>query len=104
MGESYTFTPEKLRELQLKGLEMALYFKKICDENGLLFYFCGGCCIGALRHQGFIPWDDDVDVCMSIEDMLRFEEACRRDLGEEFYYLSRSQNKYNYIFWHRIGL
>lgn len=46
--------PEDLRKIQLKSLELLLYFKQICDKNGLLFYFCGGCCIGALRNQGFI--------------------------------------------------
>ena len=56
--------PEDLRKIQLKSLEMLLYFKEICDKNGLLFYFCGGCCIGALRNKGFIPWDDDVDIFM----------------------------------------
>lgn len=57
-----------LRNLQLKSLEMLLYFKKICDDHKLLFYFCGGCCIGAIRHGGFIPWDDDIDVFMPRDD------------------------------------
>lgn len=60
--------PRVLRELQLKGLEVLRYFKDFCDENNLLFYFCGGCCIGALRNKGFIPWDDDVDVFMPRDD------------------------------------
>lgn len=57
-----------LRELQKKSLEIALYFKEFCNAHGLLFYMCGGCCIGSLRHKGFIPWDDDVDVFMPRED------------------------------------
>ncbi|PWM44233.1 MAG: 2-C-methyl-D-erythritol 4-phosphate cytidylyltransferase [Clostridiales bacterium] len=57
-----------LRELQQKSLEIALYFKEFCNEHGLLFFMCGGCCIGALRHKGFIPWDDDVDVFMPRDD------------------------------------
>lgn len=61
-------SPEEIRNLQLKSLEILLYFKRFCDENNLLFYFCGGCCIGALRHKGFVPWDDDIDVFMPRED------------------------------------
>ena len=57
-----------LRELQLKGLEMLLYFQKFCEKNDLTFYMCGGCCIGALRSGGFIPWDDDVDLFMPRKD------------------------------------
>ena len=49
------YSREELKRIQDKSLEMALYFKKICDENDLMFYFCGGCCIGAVRHGGFIP-------------------------------------------------
>ena len=95
---------ETFRELQLTQLQVLKEMDRICKKNDITYYLAWGSLLGAVRHQGFIPWDDDVDVCMSIEDMLRFEEACRRDLGEEFYYLSRSQNKYNYIFWHLIGL
>lgn len=59
---------DDLRSLQLKSLEILLYFKKFCESHGLTFYFCGGCCIGAIRHQGFIPWDDDIDVFMPRDD------------------------------------
>lgn len=59
---------EQLRSLQLKSLEILIYFKKFCEEHDLTFYFCGGCCIGALRHKGFIPWDDDIDVFMPRDD------------------------------------
>ena len=63
-----------LAELQHKSLEMAKYFRDFCQERGLLFYLCGGCCIGAVRHKGFIPWDDDVDVFMPRDDYERFRK------------------------------
>lgn len=66
--EHYIFKNDELRKLQLKSLEMFLYLKKFCEENNLLIYFCGGCCIGTIRHQGFIPWDDDIDVFMPRQD------------------------------------
>lgn len=58
------FSQQQIKEMQSKGLEMLLYFKEICENNNLLFYLCGGCCIGAVRNGGFVPWDDDVDVFM----------------------------------------
>lgn len=57
-----------IQELQEKSLEILKVFKSFCDDHGLLFYFCGGCCIGTVRHQGFIPWDDDIDVFMPRDD------------------------------------
>lgn len=59
---------DDLKDIQKKGLEMLIYLKKICDENNLTFFLCGGCCIGTIRHGGFIPWDDDVDVFMKRDD------------------------------------
>ena len=66
--DTVQFTPEQLRHLQLRELETLVYFKNFCDEHHLLFYFCGGCCIGSLRHKGFIPWDDDIDIFMPRKD------------------------------------
>lgn len=63
-----TYTPEELKRIQEISLEMADYFVKFCEENDLLCYFCGGGAIGALRHEGFIPWDDDLDFFMPRED------------------------------------
>lgn len=62
------FNTENLKGLQKKSLIMLKYFKEFCRENGLTFYLCGGCCIGAVRNNGFIPWDDDVDVFMPRND------------------------------------
>jgi len=57
-----------VEEIQRKMLEILVYFKEFCEENQLQFTLCGGTCLGAVRHQGFIPWDDDVDVFMLRED------------------------------------
>lgn len=61
----------RIRDLQLKSLEILLYFKEFCEEHNLRFFLCGGCCIGAIRHKGFIPWDDDIDVFMPRTDYER---------------------------------
>lgn len=75
------FTREQLRALQCKELETLLFFKDFCEKNGLLFYFCGGCCIGTLRDGGFIPWDDDIDIFMPREDYEKmhrlWKEQCK---------------------------
>ena len=61
-------TPELLRELQLKQLDMMVYFRDFCEKNNLTFWLIGGGLIGALREGGFVPWDDDVDVMLPRED------------------------------------
>ena len=66
-------TDEQVRSMQLKGLEMALFFDKFCTEHNLTYFFCGGCCIGTVRSGGFVPWDDDVDVFMPREDYERLK-------------------------------
>ncbi len=90
------FTKEELRALQLKGLEMLLYFKDFCDRHGLLFYFCGGCCIGALREKGFVPWDDDVDVFMPREDYEKLGRLWETEADTSRYSYCRSGKQVNY--------
>lgn len=53
-----------LKQIKEVELNILLSFQKCCQENELMFYLCGGTMLGAARHKGFIPWDDDIDVCM----------------------------------------
>ena len=96
MGESdkiLKFTPDKLRELQLKGLEILLYFKEFCEKHKLTFFFCGGCCIGTLRHKGFIPWDDDVDVFMPRDDYEKLYVLWNKYADTKRYSCNRTNEK-----------
>lgn len=81
---AYEFQEGELRRLQLKTLEMLVFFRDYCEEKGLTFMLCGGCCIGALREGGFLPWDDDADVFMPRED---YERLAREWEGHERYAL-----------------
>ena len=58
-------SPEEIKSSQLKILD---YFVKVCEGNNLRYYLCGGTLLGAIRHKGFIPWDDDIDVFMPRPD------------------------------------
>lgn len=57
-----------IRRLQEKILDILLEFDKVCAKHGLRYCICGGTMIGAVRHKGFIPWDDDLDVSMPRPD------------------------------------
>ena len=69
-----------LREVQLEELNILLKVTEFLDANNLYYCLCGGTMLGAVRHKGFIPWDDDIDLLMFREDFekLRF----RRDWRE----------------------
>ena len=64
----------ELRDLQLVELELLIEFRDFCDKNNLKYYISGGTFLGAIRHKGFIPWDDDVDVAMPRKDYDTFVE------------------------------
>lgn len=52
-----------LRSLQLKELEIVNEVQRICEKHNIQWYLAYGSVLGAARHKGFIPWDDDVDLC-----------------------------------------
>ena len=63
---------KNLSQLQAEELKLLKIFIKLCDVNDLTYYLCGGSFLGAVRHQGFIPWDDDIDVAMPRPDFEKF--------------------------------
>ncbi|MBO6215081.1 MAG: LicD family protein, partial [Lachnospiraceae bacterium] len=65
-------------------LEVYEVIRDVCDKNGIHFYACGGTLLGAIRHKGFIPWDDDMDLCMIRDDYMRFLEVAPTALPKGF--------------------
>ena len=92
--DNAVYSPQQLRALQLKGLEILIYFKEFCQKHGLAFFLCGGCCIGAMRNGGFIPWDDDVDVFMKREDYEKLKELWPRYADTARYQYCRSDKEH----------
>lgn len=72
MTEPVKLSSKQLRELQLKQLDMIAFIKEFCEKNKITFYLIGGGLIGAVRHGGFIPWDDDLDILLPRDDYERF--------------------------------
>lgn len=67
-----SYTPLTLREMQLLELDILKDFSNYCKKNNLKYFLSSGTLLGAIRHKGFIPWDDDIDVYMPYEDYLTF--------------------------------
>ena len=76
-----------LHHLQQVILMIAKDINELCLRNGIRYFLLGGSAIGAVRHKGFIPWDDDLDIVMDAENYDRFIKVCREQLDKEKYYL-----------------
>ena len=63
-----------LQEIHKYEVDLLKIFVEICEENNLKYYFAGGSLLGAIRHKGFIPWDDDIDILMPRPDYMKFQE------------------------------
>lgn len=88
-----------MNSIQNKILTIMRVVDEICERNGLTYYAIGGTCIGALRHHGFIPWDDDLDIAVPIEDWDRFWNIMERELPHEYrIYCGNEIRHYRYIF------
>lgn len=81
------YDDEVLKHLQSLELMVLKDFIKICDENNLTYFIYGGSLLGAIRHKGFIPWDDDIDVIMFREDYEKFKKI----------FLSKPNEKYELL-------
>ena len=73
-----------LREAQLRMLDILKEIDSICKANKISYWLDSGTLLGAVRHGGFIPWDDDLDIGMSRADYIRFINVVNKDLSEDY--------------------
>lgn len=76
---------EMLRKLQLAKLDSIHEVERICKKHSLRFFIDYGTLIGAVRHRGYIPWDDDIDLCMPVSDYNKFLEIAKEELSSKFF-------------------
>ncbi|MBK2403285.1 LicD family protein [Erysipelothrix rhusiopathiae] len=85
-----------MNELQREDYNILVWVKAFCEREKINYFLYAGTLLGAIRHQGFIPWDDDVDIAMEREDFERFDTLMAKELDHNspYRYQSRIKDKY----------
>lgn len=92
MAGSKFYEPQTLQRLQKEILSILDDFLKICNENNLEYFGIAGTGIGAIRHKGFIPWDDDIDIAMPRRDFEKMLKLVQRQMGDKYLILNAKTN------------
>lgn len=83
----YNLADEELKQVQEIQKELIGEVKRICEKCNIHFNMVGGTMLGAVRHKGYIPWDDDADIGFLRTEYEKFREACKKELDHEKYYM-----------------
>ena len=75
---------QSVKQVQNKILEIMKYIDKLCRENGIVYYIMGGTALGAVRHGGFIPWDDDLNIFMTPDQYEKFKTVLEAQHSDTF--------------------
>ena len=91
-----------LRRQQMRMLDILLEVDRICREHGIRYWLSSGTLIGAVRHGGFIPWDDDLDIEMMRADYLRLMQVLPRELPDWLALQHADTDEYYFYFYAKV--
>ena len=89
---------EILRKLQMTELEILVEVDRICRKHHITYYLISGTLLGAIRHKGFIPWDDDIDIAMPFPDYVRFCQICNSEIDRQFFLQYFMNNNFGHFY------
>lgn len=92
----YVLSSQELRAVQLIEVEMLTEIDRICQKCGIRYCISAGTQLGAVRHRGFIPWDDDADIAFLRPEYEKFRTACETELDKERFYFQDYRNTPGY--------
>lgn len=92
-------TLEIIQEVELEILKEV---RRICEKHQITYFLDSGTALGAVRHGGFIPWDDDIDIGMPRKDYERFLKICDQELGEDYYLQTQKHDPHSPYYFAKI--
>lgn len=94
----------ELKQLHEKQLEILKEVDRICKKHKITYYLSWGSALGAIRHKGFIPWDDDIDISMKWTDYIKFAELCKGELNKKLFLQTTESDPFYWNPWHKIRM
>jgi len=83
-------------------VDILISFDKLCKKYDLNYWLDYGTLLGAVRHRGFIPWDDDIDVCMPRDDYMKFIEIAEEEFGEKLFLQTKKSDRYSPVHYAKL--
>ncbi|MFM1515470.1 LicD family protein [Helcococcus ovis] len=92
----------KMTKLQKIELEILKKIDEVCKKHNIKYWIDSGTLLGAVRHKGFIPWDDDIDIAMLREDYEKFLKVAQKDFGNEYFLQTKNTDKKYPLFYAKV--
>lgn len=102
LKKRYNPDGSKLREAQLRMLDLLLWVDKVCKKNNIPYFLEGGTLLGAIRHKGFIPWDDDIDLGIPYQYYSKMRDVFLLEKHPQFVFQCEENDPYSFKFWYVV--
>lgn len=93
-----------IRELQRIELSMLKDITSFCDQNNIVYFLIYGTLLGSIRHEGFIPWDDDIDIAMDKRNFKKFNRLARKNMPSKYFIQCNKTDKNYFQVWTKVCL